>query len=308
VVVAPLVLDLFPLLACLGALILILLARQLSSALFGIANTALGWIPWVGNKAKGELTRIDQRINNYMSQIVDGLQGKVGEYWHALGNLLASIGNEIVAGEDAFAKLAWYVLYKYPVHVIGAVAHRALADARHVLRQLEALTVRVEHAAQALSHPWTGPIASGVKAGTRALTGEIRAIDRWIGTRGRWLQHEVSVTLPRDIAGLRARDKSLERAYSRLWKQIRRLDKITAGTLFAGAVAIALGRLGAGWVRCGNWNRIGRTVCRTPFGDIEGLLALLATGAVIADFRELVKLAQSVEHGAAVVIQDIAKV
>ena len=91
------------------------------------------------------------------------------------------------------------------------------------------------------------------------------------------------------------------------WRWIRTHPLSLASTAFAGAVAIALQRIGASWIRCNNWNRIGRQVCGVPTSEIDSLLGLLVGAAALADFRELVKLAQSVEHGVASGLQDVAK-
>jgi hypothetical protein len=84
--------------------------------------------------------------------------------------------------------------------------------------------------------------------------------------------HAVDVTLPRDIAGLRARNKALEDAQTKdegairsledgavktfEWIRAHPLSSVTA--VFTGAVAIALARLGFGFLRCRNWQNLGK--------------------------------------------------
>src|SRR6185437_17083086 len=65
---------------------------------------------------------------------------------------------------------------------------------------------------------------------------------------------------------------------------------------FAGAVAVALQRLGGSWIRCGNWNRIGRSVCGLPLSLIEDLLAASIVSFAVVDMCEFASVAQDVAH------------
>lgn len=309
---APLLPPLLALIGCAVALGLVYSAHQLVSALFSVGQTVLGEtlgrIPWLGGKVLAPLHRIEQRVNNYLTKIVTGLEGAVADSWHNLANAAVFMGRAIVATAEAAWRVGWYVEVKFPLKVISALAHRGVRGAQALWRQIEAQRVRVQTVVRVIERPTGGPIAAGVKAGTRAIVGELQGVERWIGTKGRVAYREATVDLPRDIAGLRARDLSLGRLYERLRKRLAKLDKLTVGTAFAGAVAIALSRLGAGWIRCSNWNRIGRTVCRSPFTDIEGLLALLVAEQAIRDLPGLVRELQLVTHETVRGIQRIAQV
>ncbi|HJR01518.1 MAG TPA: hypothetical protein VKA83_07805, partial [Methylomirabilota bacterium] len=101
--------------------------------------------------------------------------------------------------------------------------------------------------------------------------------------------HAVDVTLPRDIARVRSREEALSRDQARLrertnaledgaldlWKWIRTHPLSATTGVFAGAVAIALGRLGLGGLRCRNFtNLLKREGC--GFGTLLGRLLPLA--------------------------------
>ncbi|HJR00129.1 MAG TPA: hypothetical protein VKA83_00735, partial [Methylomirabilota bacterium] len=119
-----------------------------------------------------------------------------------------------------------------------------------------------------------------------------RALDRYKGhvnPRLAHATHAVDVTLPRDIARVRSREEALSRDQARLrertnaledgaldlWKWIRTHPLSATTGVFAGAVAIALGRLGLGGLRCRNFtNLLKREGC--GFGTLLGRLLPLA--------------------------------
>jgi hypothetical protein len=125
------------------------------------------------------------------------------------------------------------------------------------------------------------------------------------------LSHAVDVALPRDIASLRERNKALERGQTRTNDAVRSLEDgaidtfrwirthpLTATTgVFAGAVAVALGRLGLGGLRCNNFkNLLKHYGC--GLGTLLGRLLPLAIFLGTAfDFPEFVRTAEVVANG-----------
>jgi hypothetical protein len=96
-----------------------------------------------------------------------------------------------------------------------------------------------------------------------------------------------------------ARERAQSLSIARLWKWVRgRRGSLTTGA-FVGAFAWALGKLGASWIRCNNWRRIGREVCRLPSSRITTLLGLLAGTLALANLRTLAEFAEAVEEDAA---------
>src|SRR5262249_57235162 len=100
----------------------------------------------------------------------------------------------------------------------------------------------------------------------------------------------------------------VESGLERLWDKVRHLDKITTGVLASALVMTALGRLGMGWLRCSNWNRIGRAGCRIPFNLLEDLLALTADFFVLTNICRVIPwLEAAFEEVAAPLIGTLAK-
>ena len=132
--------------------------------------------------------------------------------------------------------------------------------------------------------------------------------------------HAVDVTIPqqlgrirtregvitKDLGALKDRTKALEEGALDTWRWIRSHPLAGVTGVFAGAVAVALSRLGFGFLRCRSWQRVGRSLTCSQADNLGALLGLAGTVAVVSEFRELVKIGQQVEHGVAVGIKDLA--
>lgn len=282
---APLLIPLGEILIWAVALALCLLCVYLAKALFGTAEGAVGWIPLFGKIATRSLTSIEQKIVSFMSQAAASSDAKMGAALHELARVIDWIGEEINRHANLIEMLAGIVAGTAGLSAL----YRAIAQ---LLRHSKAAQATATHALKtAIALPRT--IRHGI--GEDVLP-RVKSLERTVGG-----------VIAHDLPGIRAGERTLGRGIDSLWKWTHR-HTLLAGTLtFTAAVGAALARLGAGWTRCNNWNRIGRSVCASPLTDIEAIVGLLATGVVVADFRELVELAQSVERGTATVLQDIAK-
>lgn len=283
VVIAPLAIDLFVILACLVAIAIILLSKQIVGALFRIGESAIGWIPWLGGKAKGELHRIEQRLVSGLSDVADGVQGVMGAFWHAAGNLLSSVGHELVGLAVGLEQVAAHiagVVRPWVVHtVIGGIQH-GLKWLRH---ELSSVTHTVSRVTKVIEHPVHTKIGGAVRAITRPLAVELAHLERWAHAQVARFDHAIEGVLEPDLLWLRHRAQALERA----WQAIRaRIGKVEHRVVGLGAVALVgavLARVGAGWILCRNWRTAGRAVCRMPTHFLDDLLGLLADFVVITN-------------------------
>jgi hypothetical protein len=105
------------------------------------------------------------------------------------------------------------------------------------------------------------------------------------------LHHATTVVLPREIGHVRGRIGPLEREYDDLrdrtkaledgaiktWKWIRTHPLSGTTAVFTGAVAIALARMGFGFLRCRNWQKVGRRLTCGMGGTLLNLLEAVAT-------------------------------
>ena len=125
------------------------------------------------------------------------------------------------------------------------------------------------------------------------------------------LTHATDVAIPHDIAQLRERNKALEKGQTTTNDAVRSLEDgaidtfkwirahpLTATTgVFAGAVSIALARLGLGALRCNNFKNLLRNYgcgLGTLLGRLLPLAILLGTAF---DFPEFVHAAEVVAEG-----------
>ncbi len=250
---------------------------SLARGLFGAAESAVGWIPWLGSKVKGKIERIEQRVTNYLGTLEDQISAKIGDSLHALATGVEHLAGEIEQAAVVGAQLAWLVTSKYS---IAALYYRAAKwgvnqAADHLtIRQTKVIvrTIRTE-----IRYPEHGHIGAAIKAQVRSVALEL---DMW------------ERALSGDIARLRARAGSLQRGYDRLYKWVRRHERALAYTAL-GSVAVAfVSRLGGGWIFCRNWKRLGREICRMPASGITWLLGLFALTVVALDPEEVVNAAE----------------
>jgi hypothetical protein len=157
-----------------------------------------------------------------------------------------------------------------------------------------------------------------------------RALNRYRASTNARLKadaHAIDVTIPHDLAGLRTRNKALEDAQAKqggaiksledgavdTWDWIRSHPLSFATAAFAGAVAIALARLGFGFLRCRSWQNVAKKLTCGMGGSLlslleqglTGLLGMFVAEEAVSNLDTLVKLGQAVEHDVATGIHDL---
>jgi hypothetical protein len=272
----PLVVPLVDLTAFFVALGLCIIAIYFVRALFGTAGSVVGWIPWVGSKIQGSLHTIEQKITNELGKVVAGLDAGISWSWYQLAHLGEWMANEIKRNASTVLALAGLV-----------TSPLSIPAWRSLWMRLNGRVDVIPHAVKAT-----------IAAAARPLGARLARLEAWTHARIRVLSHAIDVTLPHDIAGLRKQSRTAERTAENAWKWIKSHERLFGGLAFAGLVAAALGRLGAGWVRCRNWERIGKQVCATDPSVIEDLLAGVLLLAGTFSIVEFVRDAQAVEGAA----------
>jgi len=265
--------DLVPLVVFGVALALTIMCIALTKAFFGVTGSVLGKLPIVGGWIDATGHHIEQRITNVLGAVALKLEAGIGATWHMSARLVDWIGREINRHAGLLSLISSLLT---PFGVISGLT----SDVR-----------RARHLIGALLHRLEG---IGHDLGRR-----IGHVERGIGEdvlpRIRGLEREVSRDVARERARARAAERTADREITNLWKWARR-HTLQAGTLaFSGAVAFALARLGAGWVRCSNWRRIGRQVCATDPSLIDDLLGDLLVLAGIFSVVEFARDAQALE-------------
>jgi hypothetical protein len=259
----------------------------------GIAGI-IGHVPGIGGILASPVNAVYHWMDHEFGVVENFLDAQMAAALHQLARLVEQIGHQLRAhsellwalatlANNPFSVKAWRVYFS---HLI-AVAHDA--------------TIAIRHAG-------VGYIGAAIHSAIRPIAGELHGLERWTYPRVKTLEREIGVSIPKDIAGLRTRAKSIEGELSRLWDAIRKNEGVVATLAFTGAVALALDKLGLNWIKCKRLGRWGNTMCGPTGTELEALLGGLVAVEALANFRELVKLAQSVEHGVAVGLRDLSQV
>jgi len=251
---------LFTLCALVVAIGIVKLVDAIARAFFGTISGAVAWIPFAGSVVSHSLHKVEQKISHMLGSAERKLDAGVAMTWNNCAHLVAYIGTEIEGG----ARTAWALAQQAKAFV----THRVVSTTvRATVAPVKAATHTVEHG------------LANVRAEGRAVA---HSVAQGVYPRLRAAENEITHVLEPDIAALRARTKALERGAIRTFDWIRAHPGTLAATAFAGAVAVALTKLGGGWIRCKNWRAIGKRVCGIPWSTIEALLAIgLATELVI---------------------------
>lgn len=146
----------------------------------------------------------------------------------------------------------------WPVSLSAHEAHRLAVALWHALYGARAIPRRLTR--QAIAEA-TRAERIAARAWAKAQAGAIAAPIPWV-------EHEIGAA--RALA---------ERALAR----VREMRKLLAGATIGALAIVALGRIGAGWVKCSNWQKIGRAGCRIPTRLLDDLLGLAVDFLVVTN-------------------------
>lgn len=277
-------LDLAVIVFWLGVLIFCFLALKIAQALLGAAGGAVGWIPLVGGFVKTEIEKVAQKITHVMGGAMGYADQHVAAAIHDTARLVDWVGREIASHANILLMVAQALTGQLPVSYIVGEIHR--------------LTHLGDQGAQALR---------GI--GQDVLP-RIKAVERGIGSdvlpHLHVLDREIGRVIAHDVPLLRDQVRGLEDGAINTFRWIRTHPLSAATAAFVAAVAYALARLGGTWIRCKNWNRIGKHVCGLPTNLIEDLLGLSLALLAVVDPVVIAKAAIKTEDTAHGIVTKIA--
>jgi hypothetical protein len=263
-------------LAALGALAAFLFARgmiQMVDAvvrvLFGATERVAGFIPFGGRIVRAPIHKLEQRLTNVLGSAINTLDRYIAHSWHVAAHLIRRLGGQIVDLAETLYMLAAITQFLVPY----VVFRRTLAALLHPLRTAQ----QIERALRRAETTTVTIVKTQVVHGVLPRVGSIEAE----------LDHVIEI----DIPALRARVKELERRATHSWEWLRKHQRSLAAVAFSGAVAMALRRLGLGWLRCRNVRKVGKAVCGLPASLLDDLLALSFAFGVLIDPEDVAKLA-----------------
>lgn len=240
----------------------LLIRNSPAAALFGLAKKSASYV--VSHFAAAQLHRFAKWLIG-MGTLTAGWFSVVPKFTEAIVQAVERVYH---ATEHALARA-------------NAVGHALSVLRAHVNAELR----RIEH----VIHVTLPREIRGVRADVRHLTHVIDVtVPREIGRVRR--EEEA---LSRDLAKLRERTTTLERGAIRTFEWLRSHANSGAMTVFAGAVAVALARMGFGFLRCNNWKSLGKRITCGMGAWLHGLLDLIATFGLatlaVTDPEELAK-------------------
>lgn len=254
-------------------------------AIFGTARGAVAWIPWVGRVTAGALHDIESKIVGILSAAAMGLERRIGSLWHATASLADSAFDAIRDNARTIAEVASFLP--------GMALAKPLYDAIAGLKKGQAVT-RVYVRTVVHDHTVTKVIAKS--AAHTATVAKVRA-----------QAIPADVVVPGDLAGIRARTRTVEHEIGRLWEWTRAHSRAVVGGIALGALVSALGRLGLGWIRCSKVKRLGRRACGMDESLITDLIEdslIIVGGFSLLEFAEVMG---DLAHEATVAINDFAR-
>jgi hypothetical protein len=245
-------------------------------ALFGFADRAVGWIPWFGHVATAPLHKIEQKVIHELAKAEQSIDSYVGHSWHQLARLVRKVAVEFYGLAGELLHIVALIERFWGPRTILAVIRAFLHPIRTALA--------IEHAAIRVLH--------GAEARLRHMV-----VEGVLPRLGR-IEHELDHVVEHDIAALRARTRTLEQEALREFRWLRSKPWLVASAAFVGAVAIALRRIGLGWLRCRNVRTTGKALCGLSAPALDELLAALVGGLALANYRTIIREMQDVERAA----------
>lgn len=283
-----------PFLIIAGAMTLMGLSQMHASSHGG--SGALGWLEGVVSGAVATLI-------NLASQALRALTSR---YAAAQLAILASFLSGMA------------VLWRFLIRSPADYAHASATAIEAVWRAIPAEVAREVAPLRSLARRAESQ-ASRALARVGVVAAALAALKTIVNRRLHHLEHAVSVTLPHEIGKIRTAERDLERIYRDLrgkttalergaiktFEWLRSHENSAAMGVFAGAVAIALSRLGFGFLRCRDWQKLGRSMRCSDAGLIGDLLGLIVAAEVALNFETLVREAQGVTEESTKAIKDV---
>lgn len=215
---------------------------------------------------------ITQALTTQLGAAEAGFDTELGANFHKTAGVIARVGSALVAVAQVEAQLArrLVALETGRAHDQTALANVATQTeaTRHAAARVAAATQTEKHRAQHAEHANATRIQALAHHQTNVIEPELEA-----------LRHAIPEL-----------HKGLTTAFDELQKHSEALT--IAGV--TAATAVALDRLGGGWIRCEANQLLGRGNCEAGPENAANVLKLLLGSAVLLDLRQYVKMEQDV--------------
>lgn len=279
-------LALEPLLTTFGAMIFVLLSLQIAKSLNSEQSGVVGFILRVTTAPLQAALQLGVKIVKVMAPTAAQSEHRVGVAFHDTANLVRETATVVEAQSLIAMRLAQ--------EISGSVSTADFA------KTAAALTKRVGNAETQ---------AKGIGAD---VLPRIRAVEKGIGAdvlpNIRSLDRALGRIEAKTIPAIQGEIAASDRAIGHLWDYVKSHTVNAASLAFVGAAGWALARLGGGWIRCRNWNKVGKAVCGLPTGLIDDLLALSLALLVVVDPKVIAEAAIKTEDAVHGIITKVAEI
>jgi hypothetical protein len=230
-------------------------------------------VPVIGGPIGGAVKSIARAVSNACGALMGGIEQLVGTGLHLLARYLDKYLHQFVVHASLIGHLARIVGGElYRVTGLGALVHRLSKAVHAVLHRFVVIGREVFHLRR-LVHRLEQDIARGI--GDDVLP-RLKSLDRELAR----VEHKVIPAIEADVT-------AVEHEVGALRKWIDRTIPIPGTQAFTAAIAIALGLLGLGGLRCNSLrNALGRRGCGLWQG-LEDLLDLLVDAVIVVDLCAL---------------------
>jgi hypothetical protein len=252
--------DLIILAALMGALGLAIIADALADFFSWLVRSLMP--PPVRRKMpRANPQKVAQALTNRLGDAESGFDLEMGSSFHKLGGLIARLAAALVALAETDNLLARRI----------ARAETRQAHGEHALAHVAGRAQTADEAAR--------------DAGRRVHVEGSRAREheRDLRQRIRQLEHHQTHVLEPELEALRHRIPELQRGQTALRSDVAKHSGALSITGVVASTAIALDRLGAGWVRCEANQLLGRENCRRGPDFLRRLLADALPALAAAD-------------------------
>lgn len=255
------------------ALALAFASRKITQALLGGLIAALQAIPLIGGKLASPLRAVESAIVGACESIETGIDNLMGLVWHNTARLLDWTWREIRSHAASIAAIA-------PLVGTGLSLYHGV---RAIVRHLEQVWHGIEHGVRTLTREYHGlerqvhqlehDLAKGIGAD---VLPQIRSLD-----------HELHKVTTQVIPAIESGVATAEHDVTALGEYVRANYLSNATDVIAAAVAVALGALGLGGLRCNSLlNSLKNRGCGLWSG-LEDLLGLLVDVSLFASVCEV---------------------
>lgn len=271
--------------------LIVLLAALIAYGSAALARTSgKGFVSWLegqvldtifgGEWIAAQVVKLASYVTHELGQHFAQVEHAAAAWISSLANYVDVVGKATLLLPFEFSRFAyWLVRHEIP-RLIHAVPGRITKEVHTIEKRLPGITKTIVR------------LPKLSRAQARALIGA--AVATYIAPYLmplHWLRshfHAMTAVLPHVLP------IPIGRTITAIRRRLRRLERAVPGTsVFAAAVAVALAKLGIGWIRCNNVKRVGRELCGLNPRTLSDLLGMFADLLILTNICKAFSVLES---------------